>query len=366
MNESLLTLGVIGTAHKPDERRAPIDPSHLERIPSALRDRIWLQRGYGERFGVADDALGDLVAGLLETDALHERCDIVLLAKPTPADFPHFRDRRIVWGWPHCVQGEAITQTAIDKRLTLIAWEAMNHWQGDERGLHVFFKNNELAGYCAVLHALRLAGRSGRYGPRMRAAVIEFGLTARGAIHALRGLGFSDITCYTQRPPEELPAQIGGVRHPRYDRATPLAGDLATYDVVVNCIFQDTDHPVIFVRRDDLVRFRPGTLLIDVSCDLGMGFEFARPTSFANPTFEAGNGVVYYGVDHTPSYLWRASTWEISRALLPYLPVVMGGPAAWDADPVVSRAIEIREGRVVNPKILSAQNRAPEYPHPRL
>ncbi len=72
---------------------------------------------------------------------------------------------RSLWGWPHCVQDEALTQAAIDRRATIIAWEAMNHWNPNGTfNLHVFHQNNELAGYCSVLHALQLAGVTGKYG----------------------------------------------------------------------------------------------------------------------------------------------------------------------------------------------------------
>ena len=51
-----------------------------------------------------------------------------------------------------------MTQLAIDRELTLIAWEAMNHWTKEGNfSVHVFHKNNELAGYCSVLHAVRPA-----------------------------------------------------------------------------------------------------------------------------------------------------------------------------------------------------------------
>ncbi len=43
----------------------------------------------------------------------------------------------------------------------------------------------------------------------------------------------------------------------------------------------------------------------------------------------------------------------------------MGGGDAWDADETIRRAIEIRDGVIQNPRILSFQDRAPEYPHPR-
>jgi len=325
-----LTLGVIGSARKDHERRAPIDPIHIAGIAPELRRRIRFERGYGERFGVPDAEIEALTAGMLERDELFEQCDIVALAKPTDADFPSLREGLIVWGWPHCVQGDSITQVAIDRKLTMIAWEAMNLWPGPGvRGLHVFHKNNEIAGYAGVLQATQLCGTTGLYGRHKRAAVIHSGLTSRGALHALRGLGYDDLTCFTTLQHHELPAQILGVRYRRLAQANggpetfvfdeageriPMAQDLANYDVIVNCIFQDTDRPMMFARAKDLNHFRRNALIIDISCDHGLGFDFARPTTFDDPMFDAGAGVRYYAVDHTPSLLWRSATFEISRA----------------------------------------------------
>jgi hypothetical protein len=51
---------------------------------------------------------------------------------------------------------------------------------------------------------------------------------------------------------------------------------------------------------------------------------------------------------------------------MPHLDTVLDGPQAWDADPVIRRAVEIRDGVIRNPEILSFQHRAPQYPHPQL
>ena len=114
-----------------------------------------------------------------------------------------------------------------------------------------------------------------------------------------------------------------GTRAARWRSAAPGRGSvaefLAEHDIVVNCILQDTDAPLMFVTSDELDRFAPGSLFVDVSCDEGMGFEWARPTSFAEPMFTVGAGVRYYAVDHSPSYLWNSATWEISEALIPFL-----------------------------------------------
>ena len=133
-----LSLGVIGTSRKPDEYRLAIHPAHLERIDADLRRRIFLERGYGERFGVSDDRLAPQVGGLRPREALFEECDVVLLPKPLAEDLSALPAGKVLWGWPHCVQDEVITQVAIDRRLTLIAWEAMNHWTHEGNfSLHV-------------------------------------------------------------------------------------------------------------------------------------------------------------------------------------------------------------------------------------
>ncbi|WP_194832405.1 N(5)-(carboxyethyl)ornithine synthase [Nocardia sp. XZ_19_369] len=374
-----LTIGVVATSRKEDEHRLAIHPAHLDRIDPGLRDRVFLEHGYGDRFGYTDEHLAPLVAGHRSRAELFAECDVLLLPKPLAEDLEQMRPGQVVWGWPHCVQDERMTQLAVDRGLTLIAWEAMNHWTKEGNfSVHVFHKNNELAGYCSVLHALQLRGSTGDYGRRLRAAVISFGATARGAVRALNALGISDVTVLTQRSVSAVASPFASVRMQHFERDPanpgrilalkapepgPLAEMLAQYDVVVNCIFQDTEDPLMFVRNEDLPLFARGTLFIDVSCDEGMGFEWARPTSFTAPMFTIGDDLHYYAVDHSPSFLWNSATWENSEALLEYLPIVMAGPDAWDGSETVRRAIEIRDGRVQNLRILSFQNRAAAYPY---
>ncbi|MEO6826316.1 MAG: N(5)-(carboxyethyl)ornithine synthase [Microbacteriaceae bacterium] len=376
-----LTLGVGSVSRKVDERRLPIHPLHLERIDPQLRSRISLEHGYGERFGLSDAQLLPLVGGIGSREELIADSDIILLPKPQPADLAELRDGQTLWGWPHCVQDSAITQLSIDKSLTLIAFEAMNHWGSDGGfGLHVFHKNNELAGYCSVLHALELIGSTGDYGRRLGAAVIGFGATARGAVTALNAHGIHDVQVLTNRGVAAVGSPIHSVEIVQFDHddtapylshvitghgRVPLAPFLAENDIVVNCTLQDPNAPLTYLRTADLAAFRPGSLIIDVSCDEGMGFEWAKPTTFAEPMFEVGDRVHYYSVDHSPSYLWNSATWEISEALLPFLETVMAGPESWQGNETIRRAIEIRNGRIQNEDILEFQHRCPEYPYRR-
>jgi alanine dehydrogenase len=377
-----LSAGVMARSRKENELRLAVHPRHIERIAADLRERIYLEHGYGERFGVPDGRLAGLVAGLRTREQLLAGCDVIVLPKPLAPDLADMRAGQVLWGWPHCVQNADITQLGIDRRLTLIAFEAMNHWtrEGSFR-LHVFHKNNEMAGYCSVQHAMQLIGITGEYGRPLRAAVISFGATGRGAVTALSAQGVTDIDVLTLRDVSAVVPPAQPVRIVQFERdpgrpgrcqvlgdggPVPLADYVAGFDVLVNCVLQQPSAPLMFVAGDDLAAFSPGSLIVDVSCDAGMGFSWARPTSFADPMFTVGDGVHYYAVDHSPSLLWNSATWEISEALLPYLGTVLGGPGAWDRDPVIARAIEIRDGIVRNPDILSFQRRAPEYPYPPL
>ncbi|THA78060.1 alanine dehydrogenase [Streptomyces sp. A0642] len=378
-----LRLGIMSQARKENEHRLPIHPAHFERIDGDLRSSIYLQTGYGEHFGVSDRQLAPLVAGFRSREELIAECDVILLAKPLHEDLAELRDGQVLWGWPHCVQDEKVTQAAIDRRLTLIAFEAMHHWtRKGGFGLHVFHKNNELAGYSSVLHAMQLTGTTGDYGRRRRAAVIGFGATARGAVTALSALGVHDVDVLTARGTTAVSSPIHSARIVRFDhdvaddtqdprRSIALTEDgpeqladfLAGHDIIVNCVLQDTAAPLTFLIEADLPKLAPGTLVIDVSCDEGMGFTWARPTTFSEPMFTVGDNVHYYAVDHSPSYLWDAATWENSEALIPFLRPVLEGPAGWEGDRTIRQAIEIRDGTVQNPAVLAFQHRAEQYPH---
>jgi alanine dehydrogenase len=373
-----LDLAVVGTSLLENERRLPIHPAHFESIPEALRTRMSFEQGYGEAFGIPDEELRRLFGGVAPREQLLAESGVVLLPKMLAADLAGVREGGVVWGWPHCVQQRDVAQVAIDRRQTLIAWESMHTWRRDgSRELHLFYRNNEMAGYCGVLHAMALAGLDGGgYGLPLRAAVLSFGSVSRGAVHALMGMGVTDISVYSQRPTWSVHDRVPGCRYGQMiaaddgsiqvcegdGRTRAMADVLGECDLIVNGILQDTDRPLMFLREGESDRLRQGALIIDVSCDLGMGFPFARPTSFEEPTFRVGPAT-YYAVDHTPSYLWRSASYELSAVVVAFLADIMGGADAWERNESIQRALEIRDGEIRNPRILSFQNRAAAWPH---
>ena len=376
---SKLVIGVIGTSKKQDERRYPIHPEHLSRLPEELRQQLIFEEGYGAAFNISDAEIAAQSGGIATRHELLADLGTVIMCKPVLADLQELREGGVLWGYVHCVQQRDITQAALDRKQTLIAFEDMFVWSPEGRmGRHTFYKNNEMAGYCAVLHALQLQGIDGHYGSQRKVIIFGFGAVSRGAITALQAHGFRDITICIQRPDHEVREEVLGCQYVRIRAGSdgearmvveeldgsvrPLTDLIGESDIMVNGTFQETENPMHYVTEAESSCLKPNSLIIDVSCDEGMGFFFAKPTTFKNPMFKY-ESIDYYAVDHTPSYLWESATRSISAALIVYLPPVLAGRDSWQKDETIRRAINIDAGVIQNTSILSFQHRETNYPH---
>ena len=372
-------LGVIGTSQKEDERRLPIHPDHLMRLPHEIRKQLIFEKGYGKPFRMDDDEIASLSGGLASRSEILTDIGRAIIAKPVLTDLEELKEEGVLWGYPHCAQQSDVTQSAIDRKLTLIAFEDMFVWSPSGRqGRHTFYKNNELAGYSAILHAMQLKGIDGHYGNQRKVIIFSFGAVSRGAIYALKAHGFRDITICIQRPDHEVREEVLDVHYVRIKKGTkgaarmlvvehdgserPLTELIGESDIIVNGTYQDPNDPLDFVTFEEKSCLKKGCLIIDVSCDEGMGFYFAKPTTFKDPMFTV-DGADYYAVDHTPSYLWESATRSISAALIVHLPAVLKGPESWHENATIRHAINIDKGVVQKKEILKFQNRSLTYPH---
>lgn len=376
---SQLKIGVVHTSKKKNEKRIPIHPDHFLRLPKHIKSQLVFEKGYGEPFNISDEEMCEQISGVASRSELLSKMDAVIIAKPVLEDLEELKQGGILWGYHHCVQQTAFTQLAIERKQTLIAFEDMFIWgPNGEIGRHSFYKNNEMAGYCAVLHALQLKGIDGHYGNQRKVLIFSFGAVSRGAIYALKAHGFRDITICIQRPDHEVREEILNCHYTRIAKSKnknermiaiehdgserPLLDLISESDILINGVLQEPNDPINFIIEEEQSYLKKGCLIIDVSCDENMGFYFAKPTTFDDPIFKKGT-VDYYGVDHTPSYLWESASRAISAALIVYLPTIIGGRKNWENDETIRKAINIDSGVIQNPTILSFQNRKEDYPH---
>lgn len=309
-------------SHKENENRRAIVPTHLKSINHP--ELLYFEKGYGNVLGIDDleyEAYGSHIAS--HDDVLLK--DIICDPKIGDADYLDKLHNQTIFGWVHATQNRDITDKLIAGQLTAYAWEKMF-----QKGRHVFWRNNELAGEAAVMHAFQCYARMPY---ETKVAVIGRGNTARGAIKVLNMLG-ADVHQYDRRT-EDL-----------------LRDELGQYDVVVNCILWDVMRHDHIIYREDLKRMKRNSMIIDVSCDKNGGIETCIPTTIEKPTYVV-DGVLHYAVDHTPALFHKTFTWNNSEEIWKYINELQSESCG----EVLSDALIIENGLIVDQEINKYQKR---------
>lgn len=310
-------------SHKENENRRAIVPEHVVNLSHP--EHLYFEKGYGEVLGITDHEYIKLGCHVCSHENVL-KLDIICDPKVGDADYlEDLHEGQIIFGWIHATQNRKITDKLMAAKLTAFAWEKMT-----EDGRHVFWRNNELAGEAAVMHAFQCYGKMPY---ETKVAVLGRGNTARGAIRILNMLGAQVI---------------------QYDRRTEclFRKEISNYDVIVNCILWDvmrTDH---IIYQGDLRRMKHNSMIIDVSCDRNGGIETSIPTTIEKPTYTV-DGVLHYAVDHTPALFFKTFTWNNSMIIWPYIEQLIGGCHS----SILEESMIVKNGQIIDPEINRYQNR---------
>ena len=310
-------------SHKENENRRAIVPEDIPQI--ACPSKLYIEAGFGEVLGISDEEYARVGCRICSHEEVLAQ-DIICDPKIGDADYLEaLHEGQTIFGWVHATQNRDITDKILGSKLTAYAWEHMF-----EKGRHVFWFNNELAGEAAVMHAFQCYGRL-PYG--LRVAVLGNGNTARGAVRVLNMLG-ADVMQYGRQQEALFKEEFIG------------------YDVVVNCILWDVTREDHIIYKEDLKRMKKGSLIIDVSCDRNGGIESCIPTTIESPTYMM-DGVMHYAVDHTPSLFYKTFSYNNSKIICRYINELMNG----ETGEVLDAALIIRDGIIIDQEINQFQKR---------
>jgi N5-(carboxyethyl)ornithine synthase len=322
MSKNLNTIG-FPISHKENENRRALIPEHLEFVehPEAL----YFEYGYGNVLGIADEEFAKQGCHIVSREDVL-RQDIICDPKVGDAEYlDDLKPGQSIFGWVHATQNRDITDKILKSRLTAYAWEDMYYM-----GRHIFWRNNELAGEAAVMHAFQCYGKMPY---ETDVAVIGRGNTARGAVKILNMLG-ANVMQYNQSMEALLREEIG------------------KYDVIVNCILWDVTREDHIIYKEDLKRMKKNSMIIDVSCDRNGGIETCVPTTIENPVYHV-DGVLHYAVDHTPAIFYQTFSRDNSLTIIPYLNEFVN----CSIGEVLTNCVVIRDGVIVDENINLYQNR---------
>ena len=194
-------------SHKENENRRAVVPEHIRDMENP--ECLYFEKGYGMVLGIEDSEYEAMGCHICSAEEVLQK-DIICDPKIGDADYlERLHKGQTIFGWVHATQNRDITDKLINAGVTAYAWEKMF-----EYGRHIFWRNNELAGEAAVMHAFQCYGRMPY---ETNCAVIGRGNTARGVVKVLNMLG-AKVMQYDRRTEELLRREIG------------------QYDVIVNCI----------------------------------------------------------------------------------------------------------------------------------
>lgn len=276
-----------------------------------------MKKGYGESIGFKDS---DYVGAKFVSRQEVLDCDVVVDVKLGDADYlENISNGKILCGWAHAVQNIDFTTTAIKKGFTVIAWENIF-----KDGRYIFYRNREIAGEAAILQGLRYTEKCPY---ELKVAVIGNGQTAKGAIRILNGLG-AEVDLYNKK----------------LEKA--FIKNMYNYDVLVNCVMWDTKRTDRLIYKEDLKKMKPGTLIMDISCDPNLEIETSHPTTIDNPVYTV-DGVIHYAVDNTPAMYSKTVSKVLSKNFAQYFDELVTGEYSEE----IKKSIGIENGRIIDEEI---------------
>ena len=316
------TIGFL-LSHKPGERRIGLLPRDLLNVVNC--SQVYVEKGYGSSLRISDQEYENFGARVVSREEVL-KCDCLVDVKLGDCSFlDQIEKEKTLIGWAHAVQKTDFTGKCVEDRHTVIAWEKIY-----TDGRYIFYRNREVAGEAGVLQAFTCLGKMPY---ECSVAILGNGQTAKGAMRILHGLG-ARVDVYGRKL-ESLFKQR-----------------MYEYDVIVNCIYWDTSRSDHIIYREVLKKFRPGTMIIDISCDPGMEIETARPTSISDPVYEI-DGVIHYEVDNTPAMFPYTVSGILSRGFSTYIDGILKDDAALE----IEKAIVIRKGKILDQEIIDYRNR---------
>lgn len=318
------TIGLV-KSHKEHENRRALIPEDIHLIKN--KEYVFIEESYGEVLGYSDeDYLREGIGGVCSREEILQK-DVICDPKVGDAEYLDSLNGQIIFGWVHAVQNRDITDKILARRLTAYCWEDMY-----EMGRHSFWRNNEIAGEAAIMHAYLLHGV---FPYNTKVAVLGRGNTARGAVKTLNYLGAHVVS---------------------YDRRTEalFRQELKEYDVVVNAILWDTNRKDHIIYQEDLKNMKKGAMIIDISCDRNGGIETSVPTTIENPTYFV-DGIRHYVVDHTPSLFYKTTSIDLSHQFAKFADAFIENKQK--SNTVLKAALAIEEGVILDERIKQYQNR---------
>jgi alanine dehydrogenase len=317
---------------KNHEYRVGMTPSSVHEAVLAGH-QVLVQAGAGLGIGCDDEAYRTAGAQIVADAAtVFESAEMIVKVKePQPAECRMLRRGQLLFTYLHLAPDPEQTELLLQSGATAIAYETITDSRG---GLPLLAPMSEVAGRMAIqVGAVALQKANGGRGVLLggvpgvspgKVTIIGGGVVGTQAAKMAVGLG-ADVTVLDRSLPRLRELDDIFLGRVRTEFASIDATEQSVYeaDLVVGAVLIPGAAAPKLIKRAQLSRMKPGSVIVDVAIDQGGCFETSRPTTHAEPTYVVDN-VVHYCVANMPGALARTSTFALNNATLPFTLALAG------------------------------------------
>ena len=349
---------------KTNENRIALVPAGAEALVGAGHT-VYVEKDGGVGSGFPDQAYVDAGATILATaDEVWQKSDMIMKVKePIAVEWPRMKRDQLIYTYFHFAAAEDLTRAVIDSGAVALAYETVELVSGE---LPLLTPMSEVAGRMAVQEGAKylekvfggsgiLLGGVPGVAPG-EVVIIGGGVVGINAAKMAAGLGahvtILDISLDRLRYLDDvLPANVDTAFSNRYN----ILEAISRADLVVGAVLLPGAKAPNLIKRDDLKRMKPGSVIVDVAVDQGGCVETIKPTTHEKPTYFV-DGILHYGVANMPGGVPRTSTLALTNATLPYALRLArdGWKTACRNDRALQLGLNVVGGKVVYPGVAEA------------
>jgi len=357
---------------KPNEHRIGLTPTAVREYVSHGHE-VLIEKGAGVGAGFPDKVYEKAGATILpDADAVFREAKMIVKVKePQPVEWARLNKDHILFTYLHLAPDPEQTKGLLESGCAAIAYETVTDAKG---GLPLLAPMSEVAGRIAVFSAAEtLLKHNGGMGLLLcgvpgvnpaRVVVLGGGVVGINAARMAMGLNAEVVVMERSIPRmREIDDIFLGRVLTRYSAIDSIEEEIMKADVVIGAVLTAGAAAPTLIRKDQLKRMKPGSVLVDVSIDQGGCFETSHPTTHADPTYVV-DGVVHYCVANMPGAAPRTSSEALNNATLPFgLALANHGLDALKKDKHLARGLNVLGGKLTHPAVAEALGMKFEDPY---
>lgn len=289
--------------------------------------RVLLESGAGDGANYNDKDYSEAGAKITKDKAKVFSCPIILKVEPPSFDEIKLLNPQtiLISALQLKIQSKAYFEALAKKRITALAFEFISDNDGAYPAVQQL---SEIAGTASVLIAAELLsnvnnGNGLLFGnisgiPPIEVVILGAGTVGEFAARSAIGLG-ANIKVFDSSITKlrRLQSKLGRTIYTSTMQPKNIQKALIRCDVAIGAVRGKNRAPIL-VTEAMVENMKTGSLIIDVSIDMGGCFETSDITSHDNPTF-VKHGVIHYCVPNIPARYSRSASVSISNIFTPYL-----------------------------------------------